>query len=428
MKNQTTIYQLYLAYFTPEGTVAAAEKLLPHIADSGFDIVYLSPFVKSGKNAQGKPGGEYCQKDFFTPDPKRGSNKDIISFVKRAHSLGLKVLFDIVYYHCAFDADFLKEHPDFIKRNEDQSPFIGIWTLPELNFENRELCRYLISNMEYFVKTFDIDGFRCDVGARVPVTFWREAIAAVRKIKPNLIMLNEGEWDKKEYFTDAFDVCYNFEWSYKIRDIFEGLLPANDLVKFHKESNKGLPDGKYFLRLTDTHDTSGMYQRGSYERNAGFDAVCAANVLCYCVDGVPFMLCGNEIANDCAIGYKTYKGAWGGVINWSCGFSENGQKRLALVKKLNHIRKTQKALWSDTTDWIKNDSEESVFSFTREKDGDKILAVVSSSKKSVSVTVNADIPLDLIKDPILSNIKSVRKTPGGLKFTLPPFGYFVSRF
>ena len=35
------IYQINLRAFTPEGTLRAAEKLLPHIRSIGVDIVYL---------------------------------------------------------------------------------------------------------------------------------------------------------------------------------------------------------------------------------------------------------------------------------------------------------------------------------------------------------------------------------------------------
>ena len=35
------MYQLFLRPFTPEGTLKAATRMLPHIASLGVDIVYL---------------------------------------------------------------------------------------------------------------------------------------------------------------------------------------------------------------------------------------------------------------------------------------------------------------------------------------------------------------------------------------------------
>ncbi|MBO4490268.1 MAG: hypothetical protein J5944_02785, partial [Lentisphaeria bacterium] len=43
----TVIYQINLRSFTREGTLAAAEKYLPEVADTGADIVYLCPFMES---------------------------------------------------------------------------------------------------------------------------------------------------------------------------------------------------------------------------------------------------------------------------------------------------------------------------------------------------------------------------------------------
>ena len=37
------IYQLFLRPFTPEGTLEAATRMLPHVASLGVDIVYLCP-------------------------------------------------------------------------------------------------------------------------------------------------------------------------------------------------------------------------------------------------------------------------------------------------------------------------------------------------------------------------------------------------
>ena len=39
----SVIYQINLRTFTPDGTLRAAERLLPHIAALGADMVYLCP-------------------------------------------------------------------------------------------------------------------------------------------------------------------------------------------------------------------------------------------------------------------------------------------------------------------------------------------------------------------------------------------------
>lgn len=48
--NECVLYQLFLRPFTPEGTLAGAKKMLPHLKDVGVDIVYLCPVVYSDED------------------------------------------------------------------------------------------------------------------------------------------------------------------------------------------------------------------------------------------------------------------------------------------------------------------------------------------------------------------------------------------
>ena len=60
----SVIYQINLRTFTPDGTLRAAERLLPHIAALGADMVYLCPVTladddprrNSGATARSSPG------------------------------------------------------------------------------------------------------------------------------------------------------------------------------------------------------------------------------------------------------------------------------------------------------------------------------------------------------------------------------------
>lgn len=441
-----SIYQIFLRPFTAEGTIAAAEKMLPHIAEHGFDIVYLCPFVEadgdkdkskwSGRQEEcgiDNPKSPYRLSSYFKVDREYGTDKDVESFVKTAHSLGLKVIFDLVYYHCGPCADIIKMDKNCVKLDEEGNIIYGIWRFPMLNFEYKPLREHLIENMRYFIRRFDVDGYRCDVGCKVPVWFWREAIDEIKKIKPDVFMVNEGEWEKKEYFDGAFDVCYNFEWSYKIRDTFDGLLPASDLKAFHEESKTGLPKGKYFLRLIDNHDIhhdyAACHNDSTFEEHAGHAALDAALVLCYTLDGVPFVYNGCEAADNMPhsifanrFHHPEYR------INWSRAMTVEGRNRSALIKKLNHMRHTQSALWTDETNWLKCSEEEKVFCFTRNSANENIFCAVSCSNRPVTVTVETDIDVKNIDTPILNNGVTVSKTAGGIKVKLPAFGYFAARY
>ena len=106
------IYQINLRVFTPEGTLAAAEKFLPEVADTGADMIYLCPIAESDPDSDpahwsirqkrslcSNPRNPYRIGDFFRIDPEYGTEADLRSFVRTAHGLNLKVMLDLVYMH-----------------------------------------------------------------------------------------------------------------------------------------------------------------------------------------------------------------------------------------------------------------------------------------------------------------------------------------
>ena len=164
MKNNSIIYQIFPRTATKDGTIKAATKLLDHIADLDVDIVYLSPFYEMDDDPReefwsdrqkasglGNPKNPYRMNDYFKLDEEYGTDEDLKDFVYEAHKLGLKVMFDLVYFHCGPRAKLIDINKDFIKRLPDGTPDNGDWHFPKLNFDCPELCEYLWGNMEYWV-------------------------------------------------------------------------------------------------------------------------------------------------------------------------------------------------------------------------------------------------------------------------------------
>lgn len=196
------MYQLFTRMFTPEGTFKAAERKLPELKELGVDIIYLTPHQLADDDPDprywsarqksvgfGNPKNPYRQKDFYAVDPEYGSSQDLKDFVAAAHRLGMKVMFDLVYFHCGPKAVFLGEHPDFIVRNADGTPRLGEWAFPEMDVSRRGVRDYLYANMEGFVKDYGVDGFRCDVADMLPVDFWEEGYLRCKALKPDIFMM-----------------------------------------------------------------------------------------------------------------------------------------------------------------------------------------------------------------------------------------------
>jgi hypothetical protein len=273
------MYQIQPRAFTPEGTLKAAQERLPKLADLGVDIIYLCPVFVSDddpdirgwsprqkKSGMNNPRNQYRMKDYYHVDPEYGTDDDLKAFIAESHKLKIRVLLDMVYLHCGPTAVFLAEHPNFVKRDAAGKVAVAAWGFPALNLANPELREYLWKNMEYWVRDFDADGFRCDVADGIPLDFWETARERLEKIRPDVCMLAEGT--RREDQLKAFDLDYGwgFKWdnAASIRKQWE---------KMRDERPRG---GARFIRFIDNHDIANDAYDNRIEKAWGTRRVDAA--------------------------------------------------------------------------------------------------------------------------------------------------------
>lgn len=405
MADNMIIYQIALRTFTPDGTLKAAEKLLPFVKSLGVDVVYLCPVFKAGNDEDKatwsarqiaskteNPKNPYKMSDYFNVDEEYGTNDDLKEFVKEAHLNGLKVLFDLVYLHCDKNAVFIKDNPDFVLRNEDGAIKVGDgWPFARLNFENPELRKYLLSNMETFIKEYGADGFRCDVGDNVPLDFWKNSFEYLKKIKPDLITLNEGS--NPEYVKDVFDMEYGFSWNTLITEIFRGTKDAGGFASFCENEKRIYKNDIYkILRTIDNHDfasDSGKNRNEIVMTSKGVEAATVINNT-YC--GVPFIWNGYEVCDDAE--NSMFSNRFYGkrsAINWSKAFTEDGQKRLEFIREIHRLRHLNEVFYKGECEMIDNDCPKDVISYLRRSKDTKAAVIVNTKNKPVDVKLDINI-------------------------------------
>jgi glycosidase len=226
LKN-STFYQIYVRNHTSEGTFKALEKDLPRIKDLGVDILYLLPINPIGVLARkGTLGSPYSIVDYFAINSELGTMDDFKHLLTLAHSMGFKVMLDMVLNHTSRDAKWVKEHPEFYYYKDGKlSNRIGDWSdIADLKLDLPTVRQALIEVLVYWTNQ-GVDGFRCDVAPLLPLDFWKEAIKTTKKINVNLIWLSEsiepefikylrsmnfqGFSDSEMY--QAFDVLYDYD-------------------------------------------------------------------------------------------------------------------------------------------------------------------------------------------------------------------------
>ena len=418
------MYQIQPRAFTPEGTLKAATARLPKVAEMGVDIVYMCPVFVSDddpdsdgwsprqkKSGMSNPRNPYRMKDYYHVDPEYGTDDDLKELIATAHNLGMRVLLDMVYLHCGPNAVFLKEHPNFVQRDEKGNIVCASWNFPKINHTNPELREYLWKNMEYWITDFDADGFRCDVSDAIPLDFWETARERLEKIQPDVCMLAEGT--RREDQLKAFDLDYGwgFQWdnAAKFRAQWE---------KMRDERPRG---GARFIRFIDNHDIANDDYNNRIEKAWGNRRVQAALVTLFTLDGVPMIYNGQEVADTAR--HSIFGRS---PIDWASDDTPAGKARYAFCKKLCTMRHAERALTHGDVVWLDNDQPDSVLSYLRRAGDEEILSVVNLSPNRRKVCVQLPDWGQRGLDVLLANEVEV-VSHGDLTFDLGGCGYWVGK-
>ena len=247
------VYQANPRFFAENECLKALTAQLPRISEMNCDILWVMPIYETGElNAIGSP---YCIRDFKAINPKYGTMADLKDLVNTAHSKGMKVILDWVANHTSWDHPWITEHPDRYKKNEAGniiSPS-GWPDVAQLDYGNTATREAMTDAMTYWMKEAGIDGFRCDYVDGVPQDFWNTLIEGLRASYPDIIML--AETAKPEYYSDGFDMIYDWNCATAISSAFNG-GKASEVVTEGREAMAKVPDGRSILRFAFNHDTA----------------------------------------------------------------------------------------------------------------------------------------------------------------------------
>jgi maltooligosyltrehalose trehalohydrolase len=170
--SEAIIYELHLGTFTPEGTYAAAQVKLAHLAELGVTHLELMPLA----TFPGRRGWGYDGVDLFAPFPAYGTPTELAAFVRACHSAGLAVLLDVVYNHLGPDGNYLAQYgPYFTDRYKTGWGAAINYDGPQSD----EVRRFVIDNALMWLKDYGFDGLRLDA---VHAIFSLEAVHLLEEL------------------------------------------------------------------------------------------------------------------------------------------------------------------------------------------------------------------------------------------------------
>lgn len=396
----SVIYEVNLRQYTDSGNLAQFDKHLQRLNELGVDILWFMPvYPISEKGRKGELGSYYAVRDYKAFNPEFGTIDQFKETVKKAHSLGMKVILDWVPNHTGQDNVWVTEHPDWYVRDSTGgfiSPYD--WTdVYKLDYSNPEMRAAMVDAFKFWLKDVDVDGFRCDVAMEVPVDFWDETRSQLEEVK-EVFMLAEAS--VPELQKNGFDMGYNWP----MKDLFnaiaatsgqntyttaEGTMveyPVKHAVAIDSllaDQAEKYPGDTYLMNMITNHDLNSW--EGTEMQRYG-NLTDAMAVLSYTLPGMPLIYTGQETGMNRALEFfkKDVPPTW-----------EPRNKYFDFYRKLNHLKHTQPALAAGNRGGeIKRYPTESddLYIFSRTKDGSTVYVFTNLGDSVQSITYKGDIP------------------------------------
>jgi len=290
--NTASIYEVNIRQYTAEGTFKAFEKHLPRIKDMGIDIVWLMPITPiSQLNKKGSLGSYYACSSYTKINPEFGTATDFKDLVDAAQALGMKVIMDWVANHTGSQHEWMQEHPNWLAQDASGNftERNGWDDVVDLNFNNPSMRIALIDAMEYWVRQFNIDGFRCDMAHLVPLDFW---VAARTKLQDSKTLYWLAECEDLAYH-QVFDTSYAWSWMHASQKVGKGEEGIHEVYTIlHQYA--AYPKGASKLFFTSNHDEN-SWNGTEYEKYGIAAKAWAVFTLTW--NGQPLIYSGQELPN-----------------------------------------------------------------------------------------------------------------------------------
>ncbi|MCH5339740.1 MAG: hypothetical protein J1E03_13230 [Acetatifactor sp.] len=294
----------------------------------GVEGLWLSPIFKSGSYHK------YDVNDYYTIDPKFGTEEDLRELIELCHERNVKVILDLVINHTGtlnpWFISFLNAH----RNGDTDDPYYDFYdwyptgetapagrtyaqlsgttdyyecnfsnSMPELNYDNDAVRQAVLDVAKYYLD-LGIDGFRFDAAKYIyygdnvqSAAFWEWYIGELKSIKPDIYTVAEV-WDS-DGITDLYYPalnCFNFTTSQTNGLIAQTAQAGNvnnytAYVQSYLDKVNAMNDTAMIIPFISNHD---MDRAAGYLTAASGQMKMAAN-LYILSSGSPFIYYGEEI-------------------------------------------------------------------------------------------------------------------------------------
>jgi glycosidase len=372
----TSIYEVNLRQFTPDGNLSAFEEHLPRLKQLGVDVLWFMPVQPIGlEKRKGTLGSPYSVQDYRQFNPEFGGIEEFRGLVTRCHEMGFSVLIDWVANHCAWDNELLKTHPEWFTTDESGSmkaPVADWSDVVEFDDRNPEFWQYMSESLAFWIDETGVDGFRCDVAGMMPLAFWEHARGVLDPVSMRVhgrpaFML--AEWEGADLH-GPFDASYSWDLYRAFNGLVDGSRTPQYLDELLEKEAAEYPPRAKRMRFTTNHDENTW--NGTVEERLA-DAADLFTVLSFTLPGWPLVYNGQEAG-----------------LNHRLEFFEKDEivwkehPRRSLFEVLLQLRKTSPALagTASSAPGYQRLEQKDAFAFLRQSELETLLVVVALPNQS----------------------------------------------
>ena len=376
-----------------------ADRLINYVKENGFTHIEIMPLCEHPVDCS----WGYQNTGFFSPTSRYGTNKELKELIDKCHKANVGVILDFVPIHFAVD-DYGLAKFDGTELYEYPHKDVGASEWGTCNFihSRGEVCSFLQSAANYWLKEYHFDGLRMDAISRAiywqgnpargvnscAINFIRNMNVGLHKLHPTAIIIAE---DSTAYPKVTAPVEYNglgFDYKWDL-----GWM--NDTLEYFKISPKERPNHYYKLTFSMeyfynelfllpfshdevVHGKATIIQKmwGDYEDK--FKQCRALYMYMYTHPGKKLNFMGNEIAQFREWDEKREQD-WQ-LIKMPLHYAFN-----KYIKRLNEVYDNYEALYKNEYDssyfkWLEvNAPEKSVYIYERGRSDHRIIVALNFS-------------------------------------------------
>jgi hypothetical protein len=312
------IYQVFVDRFNPGGgrgwrqttdlmdicggTLWGVTEKLDYLSALGVNCLWLSPIHPSPSHHG------YDATDIYKVESRLGGERALRELVREAHKKGMRVILDLVCNHIS------NQHPIFQDALSDPSSayrqwftfddseagyraFFGSKSMPELNLAHPPARDHLLDAARYWLREFDVDGYRLDYAIGPSIDFWIDFRGACKGEKTESYCFGEivdAPHNQRNY-AGSLDGCLDFHVCDALRRTYAlGSWSQEDLDRFLSRHQRYFPPDFVIPTFLDNHDMDRFLFLAGGDKQALMNALRVQMSL----PGPPIIYYGTEIGLD----------------------------------------------------------------------------------------------------------------------------------